>query len=193
MIMDPDSSLTDLFKNALADASKASNLPTVEGDTQVIVLFLCFCAIHQSIKQDLLNRIIETLREIAKRVELLSLFSPNETLEDISTGNLPFLFVPYVLAGVENRARTNGRQERMAQIRSIQVRYVIQLILPTIHGVFVCRPSIKPSTMRFTPTRLSQNRSMHSTPNSRQRSWIPQKGGTSRLNSTNKRKNSGAR
>jgi hypothetical protein len=33
--MDPDSSLTDLFKSALADASRASNLPTVEDDTQV--------------------------------------------------------------------------------------------------------------------------------------------------------------
>jgi len=42
--MDPDSSLTDLFKNALADASKVSNLPTTEDDTQVVsVLFsLCF-------------------------------------------------------------------------------------------------------------------------------------------------------
>lgn len=33
--MDPDSSLTDLFKNALVDTSKASNLPTIEEDTQV--------------------------------------------------------------------------------------------------------------------------------------------------------------
>lgn len=76
-------------------------------------------------KQVLLNRILETLREIAKRVELLSLFSPNETLEDVPTKNLPFLFVPYVLAEVENRVRTNGRQERMARIRSIQVRCII--------------------------------------------------------------------
>lgn len=76
-------------------------------------------------KQELLNQILETLREIAKRIGLLSLFSPNETLEDISTMNLPFLFVPYVLAEVENRTRTNGRQERMARIRSIQVRYFI--------------------------------------------------------------------
>lgn len=64
-----------------------------------------------------------------KRVELLSLFSPNETLEDISTRNLPFLFVPYVLAEVENRVRTNGRHERMVRIRSIQVRSTIQMIM----------------------------------------------------------------
>jgi len=72
--------------------------------------------------QDLLSRNLGALREIAKRVELLSLFSPNETLEEISTKNLPFLFVLYVLAEVENRVRTNGRQERLARIRSIQVR-----------------------------------------------------------------------
>ncbi|KAF9651466.1 hypothetical protein BDM02DRAFT_3178726 [Thelephora ganbajun] len=104
--MDPDSSLTDLFQNALVEASKASNLPTIEDDTQ-----------------DLLNRILEALREIAKRVELLSLFSPNETLEDVSTKNLPFLSVPYVLAEIEGRVRTNGRQERFARIRSIQDQY----------------------------------------------------------------------
>jgi len=33
--MDPDSSLTNLFRNALADASRASNLPTIEENTQV--------------------------------------------------------------------------------------------------------------------------------------------------------------
>ena len=34
--MDPSTPITDLFKNALADASKASNLTTVEDYTQVI-------------------------------------------------------------------------------------------------------------------------------------------------------------
>jgi len=33
--MDPDSSLTDLFRNALTNAGRASNLPTIEEDTQV--------------------------------------------------------------------------------------------------------------------------------------------------------------
>lgn len=126
--MDPSSSLADLFKNALAGASKASNLPTVEDDTQVIFYpssFTIFSHKLFSLKQDLLNRTLETLREIAKRVEFLSLFSPNETLEDISTKNLPFLFVPYVLAEVENRTRTTGKQERMARIRFIRVRCII--------------------------------------------------------------------
>jgi len=70
------------------------------------------------------------LREIAKRVELLSLFSPNETLENVSTKNLPFLFVPYTLAEAENRVCAHGRQERLAQIRSIQVCYVVYVIIP---------------------------------------------------------------
>ena len=73
----------------------------------------------------MLNRILGALSEIAKKVELLSLFSPNETLEDISTRNLSFLFVPYVLAEVENRVRKDGRQERMAWIRAVQVCCII--------------------------------------------------------------------
>ena len=75
-----------------------------------------------------------------KRVELLSLFSPNETLEDIPTRNLPFLFVSYVLAEVENRARTNGRQERLARIRSIQVHRAIYDITLNITAVYHIGP-----------------------------------------------------
>ena len=97
------------------------------------------------------------MREIAKRVGLLSLFSPNETLEDISTRNLPFLFVPYVLAEVENRVRTSGSQERLARIRSIQVCCVTYAITPDIHCAFVHRISIVPFKRLSTRTTLYRN------------------------------------
>jgi len=50
--MDPDSSLTDLFKNALAGASKALNLPTIEDNTQVkfpmFIIVFVQCALRRS-------------------------------------------------------------------------------------------------------------------------------------------------
>lgn len=55
------------------------------------------------------------------RVASLALFSPNETLPDISTRDLVYLFVPYALAEVENRARTTDTQERITRIRRAQV------------------------------------------------------------------------
>jgi hypothetical protein len=163
---------------------------------QLLRLSLCLRNIHWApvwAEQDLLNRTLETLSEIAKRVGLLSLFSPNETLEDISTRNLPFLFVSYVLAEVENRVRTNGRQERLARIRSIEVHCVVSVIMSTIHSAFTSRTTTVLSTMRFTPTRLSQNRCVRSTPRSQQKLRIPQNEESSRSSNTSRRKSSGVR
>ena len=51
----------------------------------------------------------------------LALFSPNETVEDIATKDLVYLFVPFVLAEVENRARTTDPEERTIRIGRAQV------------------------------------------------------------------------
>ncbi|THG97687.1 hypothetical protein EW026_g4363 [Hermanssonia centrifuga] len=50
----------------------------------------------------------------------LSLFSPNETLADISSRDLVFLFVPFVVAELENRARTTSPQGRIEHIGRAQ-------------------------------------------------------------------------
>lgn len=63
----------------------------------------------------------------------LSLFSPNETLPDISTRDLVYLFVPFALAEVENRARTTDMQERMVRIGRAQVSlFQVPSILLTV-------------------------------------------------------------
>lgn len=61
------------------------------------------------------------LKNLASRISALSLFSPNETLEDISTRDLVYLFAPYVEAEVQNRVKTAGPSERLNQLRFVQV------------------------------------------------------------------------
>jgi hypothetical protein len=58
---------------------------------------------------------------VHNRIRGLSLFSPNETLDDISTKNLVYLTLPYVLAEVENRVRTTERSDRMDTLTRVIV------------------------------------------------------------------------
>ncbi|KAI0345248.1 hypothetical protein BDW22DRAFT_1426930 [Trametopsis cervina] len=94
-----------LFERALKAASRASSLPTIQDETQGLLK----ASIHD----------LETLRN---RIASLALFSPHssETLSDISTRDLVYLFVPFVLAEVENRARTLDLSERIERIGRAQ-------------------------------------------------------------------------
>ncbi|KAI0703569.1 TAP42-like protein [Cytidiella melzeri] len=104
--------ISTLFKRALETASKASNLPTIQDETQ-----------------GLIQAAISDLVTLRSRVISLSLFSPNssETLSDISTRDLVYLLVPFVLAEVENRARTTGPSDRVERIGRAQ-RYLKDFI-----------------------------------------------------------------
>lgn len=57
------------------------------------------------------------------RVAELALFSPNETLDDISTQDLVYLFLPYVSAEIESRARAIERDERLSRLDEAKVRH----------------------------------------------------------------------
>ncbi|KAG1782321.1 TAP42-like protein [Suillus placidus] len=96
--------LPTLFSRALATASKAADLPTVDDETQ-----------------ELIQSAVTDLQELDRRVAALSLFSSNEVLEDISTRNLVYLFARYVLAEVQNRMKTTDRDERMTVLKQTQV------------------------------------------------------------------------
>ena len=52
----------------------------------------------------------------------LSLFSPSESLEDISTHDIVYLFVPWVYSEVVSRVRTTEREERKETVLAVQVR-----------------------------------------------------------------------
>lgn len=71
---------------------------------------------------------MDDLKELNRRISALSLFSPNEVLEDISTRNLVYLFARYVLAEVQNRARMTDMDERMTILKQTQVNPLTLLI-----------------------------------------------------------------
>ena len=58
---------------------------------------------------------------MTSRIRALSLFSPNETLEDISTKDLVYLFVPFVAAEMRNRIRILEVTERLGNVRRVEV------------------------------------------------------------------------
>ncbi|KAI0094052.1 TAP42-like protein [Irpex rosettiformis] len=97
--------ISTLYKRALERTSKASNLPTIQDDTQ-----------------ELIQSSISDLTILRNRVIALSLFSPHssETLSDIPSRDLIYLSVPFVLAEVENRSRTTGPNERIERIGRAQ-------------------------------------------------------------------------
>ncbi|KAJ3743131.1 serine/threonine protein phosphatase PP2A-associated protein [Lentinula detonsa] len=91
--------LPTLFARSLSAASKASNLPTIDAKTQ-----------------DLLQSSLTDLQTLQSRIAGLSLFSPNEILEDIATRDLVYLLVPYVRAQVQDRVKAVEREERLASL-----------------------------------------------------------------------------
>ncbi|KIJ35691.1 hypothetical protein M422DRAFT_232756 [Sphaerobolus stellatus SS14] len=103
MASESNISLRGLFINALQDASRTSKMSTIEDETQELVV------------SSLAN-----LKKVAQGVELAGVFSPNETLEDLSTAHLPFLLVDYVLAEMEGRMRTVDGPERMKSLTNSQ-------------------------------------------------------------------------
>ncbi|KAF9446329.1 hypothetical protein P691DRAFT_673853 [Macrolepiota fuliginosa MF-IS2] len=95
-------SLQELFRRSLESASKSVNLPTIAEETQ-----------------DLLQHTLLDLREVHSRIRDLSLFSPNESLDDIPTKDMVCLTLPYVFAEVENRTRTTERHDRMGVLTKV--------------------------------------------------------------------------
>ncbi|KAF8623527.1 hypothetical protein AX15_006303 [Amanita polypyramis BW_CC] len=99
-------SVPKLFTNALSVASKSSNLPTIGDDAQ-----------------ELIGSCLKDLRTLWSRIAALSLFSTNESLEDIGTRDLVYLFVPYVLSEVQGRVRAIEMAERLYVLDQAQ-RYL---------------------------------------------------------------------
>ncbi|KAI0929224.1 hypothetical protein AcW1_006220 [Taiwanofungus camphoratus] len=99
-------SLPALFYRGLTSAARATSLPTIEDETQQL---------WQSALSD--------LSLLHSRVSSLSLFSQNEDLADISTRDLVYLLVPFVLAEVEGRVRNSDVEARLQRAERSQ-RYM---------------------------------------------------------------------
>jgi len=113
--------LPSLFARALAAASKAFNQPTIQDSTQVHPPYLVFCEINFYL-QNLIQSSLKDLHTLDSRIVALSLFSPNESFEDISTRDLVYLLVPYVFAEVQGRVRMTEREERVLSLGQANVR-----------------------------------------------------------------------
>lgn len=71
---------------------------------------------------------LQDLQILHKRIIELSIFSPNETLEDISTQDLIYLTVPYIVSELQGRLKTTDRVERLNLLDQTEVRPA-----PSIH------------------------------------------------------------
>jgi len=84
-----------LFRRSLETSSKAYPLPTIQKETQ-----------------ELLKAAVSDLRRVSYGIGSLALFSSNETLEDLATGDIVYLLVPYVLSDVQSRLSIEDEYER---------------------------------------------------------------------------------
>ena len=116
--------LSPLFARCISNASKASVAPVVQESTQVHISFCnsssCLALIIPL--QDLVKATLTDLTTLSSRIQSLSLFSPNDALEDISTKDLIYLLVPFVSAEVKGRLKTVDREERISVLRETQVQ-----------------------------------------------------------------------
>ncbi|KAH7107667.1 TAP42-like protein [Auriculariales sp. MPI-PUGE-AT-0066] len=60
------------------------------------------------------------MRALSARVDSLALFSPNETLEDLTARDMVYLTIPYARSEIEGRVATTDPQDRLAHLRDSQ-------------------------------------------------------------------------
>ena len=72
---------------------------------------------------------LQELQILHQRIIELSIFSPNETLEDISTQDLIYLTVPHVVSEVQGRLKTTNRSERLNSLNETEVRCASSLYI----------------------------------------------------------------
>lgn len=88
----------------------------------------CGCLHHSlttlNFNQTLLSECLTHLRALHSRIGELSIFSSNETVDDISTRDLVYLTVPYVFAEIQNRVHTPSAERRADSLIQIKVRFL---------------------------------------------------------------------
>lgn len=75
--------------------------------------------------QDILSSAIKLYEECLQVVDDISLFSPNETLEDVSSGDLQYFLINYQLAElVQKLTGIEQRRGNLARARSLYERFL---------------------------------------------------------------------
>jgi len=99
-----------------------ANNPRRDPGSPFPIFLRCVFIVELGGNQELIDIARKDCRHSLARVADLALFSPNETLDDISTQDLVYLFVPFVAAEIESRARAIERDERLTRLREAEVR-----------------------------------------------------------------------
>ena len=73
------------------------------------------------VSQEIIRSALLDLRQCTSRVANLHLFSANEQLADITTRDLVYILVPYVLSEVLSRVRTTDPPERLDLVNEVKV------------------------------------------------------------------------
>ena len=79
--------------------------------------------------QKLVTSSLSNLRKVHSRIIELSLFSPNETVEDITTRDLIYLTLPFVLSEAQSREPLESRSERLESLTQTQVRQPASFVM----------------------------------------------------------------
>lgn len=109
--------------------------------------------------RDVLTSAIEDYTECLELISQLRIFSPNESLEDLSTGDLPYLLVNYHLADLIQKVHTTTPQRRkdiVDKSRGCYERFLYILdsygILEPQYAKMLERYSEDPSSFTTTPS-----------------------------------------
>ncbi|PPQ63051.1 hypothetical protein CVT24_005906 [Panaeolus cyanescens] len=102
-MLDESLTISALYERILKNASKVNELPTIADETQ-----------------ELVAECLNNLKDLFARIINLGIFSPNETLEDISTRDLIYLSAPYVYSEVQGRLKTIDRISRLQSLLEAQ-------------------------------------------------------------------------
>ncbi|KAF9526959.1 serine/threonine protein phosphatase PP2A-associated protein [Crepidotus variabilis] len=111
-------SLSALYSRILRSASKASTLSTIEDETQVSPSPSERNQLTRP--KDIITNCLNDLKTIHTRIIDLSIFSPNETLDDISSKDLVYLSVPYTFSEVQSRLKTTDRTQRLNNVLQVE-------------------------------------------------------------------------
>ncbi|KAF9483789.1 serine/threonine protein phosphatase PP2A-associated protein [Pholiota conissans] len=95
-------SLPELYNRILLNTAKVVNLPAIEDESQL-----------NHTVQELVTECLKDLRKLHSQLIELSMFSPNDHLDDISTQDLIYLSVPYIFSEVQGRVNTPNRVDRL--------------------------------------------------------------------------------
>jgi hypothetical protein len=104
---------------------------------------------------DTVSSAVKLYRDCLTLIDALSIFSPNESLEDLSTSDLPFLLINFHLAEITQRLPSSSPQERKRILSAARDAY--ERYLHLLDSYDLLSPTHKKSLEQYTnaPTAFS--------------------------------------